>query len=550
MSFASFKMVLLISLWLVLTAVSIQAQDSPESVTKIIQDRIEKITSSGELKIGSANITSVSIIPKLYKRHDFHLLWTNPKNVNDLIGAIETIDEDGLDQDDYDLSELLRLRTQIQAGDYNDPNLLADFDLLLTDSLILLGYHLFFGKVDPEKLDPNWNLAREIDAGDPIDAIDEALSAASVDDLIIRLRPEHIAYSNLKYALQRYRIIQDRGGWEPIPAGPTLKKGLTDERVALLRKRLYANRDLSHSKGDTDSWVFEDTVEEAVIIFQARHRLTADGAVGAKTLEAMNVPIENRIDQIRVNLERARWILHAIGKKQIIVDIAGYNLLYYEKNETIWQSRVQVGKPFRKTPVFKSAIQYIEFNPTWTIPPTILKKDILPKVRRNPQYLKDRNIKVLTHKGKIVDPNSIDWSKYPRQRFPYILRQQPGPNNALGRMKFIFPNKHFVYLHDTPSKSLFERTDRAFSSGCIRVQKPLELAVILLNDPIAWSQKKIMDVMETKQTRRVNLPQPLPVLLFYWTVAIDSAGTIQFKKDVYNRDVPILKGLNDKFKLP
>jgi murein L,D-transpeptidase YcbB/YkuD len=278
--------------------------------------------------------------------------------------------------------------------------------------------------------------------------------------------------------------------------------------------------------------------------------LTADGAVGAKTLEAMNVPIENRIDQIRVNLERARWILHAIGKKQIIVDIAGYNLLYYEKNETIWQSRVQVGKPFRKTPVFKSAIQYIEFNPTWTIPPTILKKDILPKVRRNPQYLKDRNIKVLTHKGKIVDPNSIDWSKYPRQRFPYILRQQPGPNNALGRMKFIFPNKHFVYLHDTPSKSLFERTDRAFSSGCIRVQKPLELAVILLNDPIAWSQKKIMDVMETKQTRRVNLPQPLPVLLFYWTVAIDSAGTIQFKKDVYNRDVPILKGLNDKFKLP
>ena len=543
-------MFLIISLCLALSAAGIQAQDNPESVTEIIRDRIESIAATGEMKIGSATVTSVNIIPVLYKRHDFHLLWTNPKNIDDLMGAIETIDEDGLDLDDYDLSELLRLRVQIQADDGKDPNLLADFDLLLTDSLILLGYHLIFGKVNPEKLDPNWNLARDFDAGNPVDRFDKALNTASVDDLINSLRPEHISYESLKYALKRYRIIQSRGGWKPIPAGPTLKKGMTDERVALLRKRLYANRDLSYSKGDTESWNFDDNVEKALIKFQTRHRLTADGAAGAKTLETMNVPVESRIDQIKVNLERARWILHAIGKKQIIVDIAGYDVHFYEKNKSTWQSRVQVGKPFRETPVFKSTIQYIEFNPTWTIPPTILRKDILPKVRRNPQYLKDRNIQVLTHQGKIVDPNSIDWSKYPRQRFPYMLRQAPGPNNALGRMKFIFPNKHFVYLHDTPSKSLFDRTDRAFSSGCIRVEKPLELAGILLNDPVAWSRRKIMDVLETKQTRRVNLPEPIPVLLFYWTVAIDSAGTIYFKKDIYNRDVPILKGLNDKFKLP
>ena len=532
---------------MVLSTIGANAQANPDTAADIIQARIEKMKSSGQLKIGAGIVSSVSIVPEIYKRNDYRLLWTNPKNVDDLISAIETIDEDGLDPEDYDSFELLHLRRQIQAEDKNDPNTLVDFDLLLTDSLILLGYHLLFGRVDPEKLDPNWNLTREFDDGNPAEVIDTALDTETVDKLINRLRPQHIAYSNLKYALKRYRIIQSRGGWEPIPAGPTLKKGMTDKRVPMMRKRLYANRDLSYSKGDLESWDFDDNVEDALKKFQARHRLTPDGAAGAKTLEAMNVPVEDRIDQIKVNLERARWILHAIGKEQVIVDIAGYNVLYYKKNKAVWQSRVQVGKPFRKTPVFKSKIEYIEFNPTWTIPPTILRKDILPKVRRNPQYLKDRNIQVLTHQGKIVDPNSIDWSKYPRQRFPYMLRQAPGPNNALGRLKIIFPNKHFVYLHDTPSKSLFDRKDRAFSSGCIRVEKPVELAEILLNDPEAWNRDKIMGVLETKQTRRVNLPEQIPVLLFYWTVALDSTGTIYFKKDIYNRDAPILKGLNKKF---
>jgi murein L,D-transpeptidase YcbB/YkuD len=207
-----------------------------------------------------------------------------------------------------------------------------------------------------------------------------------------------------------------------------------------------------------------------------------------------------------------------------------------------------VGKPYRSTPVFKANMKYLVFNPTWTVPPTILNKDILPAIRKNPNYLKERNIKVIDHKGKTIDQNTIDWSKYPKRRFPYLLRQEPGPKNALGLVKFMFPNKHLVYLHDTPSKSLFNRTDRAFSSGCIRVEEPFELAQRLLNDPARWNLDDINEVIKTKKTRTVHLPEPVPVILLYWTVAIDDKGIIYFKNDIYQRDGAILRGLNDEFK--
>ena len=229
-----------------------------------------------------------------------------------------------------------------------------------------------------------------------------------------------------------------------------------------------------------------------------------------------------------------------------MVDIAGFRAYNVEGITPTWTSKVQVGKPFRKTPVFKSKIKYIVFNPTWTVPPTILQKDILPKIKKDPDYLAKMKISVIDRKGKTVDPNSVDWSQYTKN-VPYTLRQEPGPHNALGRIKFIFPNKHFIYLHDTPSRSLFGRQDRAFSSGCIRVEKNIELAEILLNDPEKWNRERIQELIDTNKTQRVNLPKPKPVMLLYVTIWFDENNNLIFKKDVYDRDQQVLDGLNEEF---
>lgn len=215
--------------------------------------------------------------------------------------------------------------------------------------------------------------------------------------------------------------------------------------------------------------------------------------------------------------------------------------------EIIWSTRAQVGKPYRKTPVFRDRIRYLEVNPTWTVPPTILRNDILPKVAANPVYLQQKDMQVLTHDGRPVDPTTVDWSQYPQKPFPYLLRQNPGPGNALGRIKFMFPNKYAVYLHDTPSRGLFERDQRAFSSGCIRIEHPFQLAEMLLDDP-KWTQASIEDVVASKRTTRINMADPLTVILMYWTVNNAPDGRAVFKRDIYDRDAAVLAGLNKPFR--
>jgi murein L,D-transpeptidase YcbB/YkuD len=299
---------------------------------------------------------------------------------------------------------------------------------------------------------------------------------------------------------------------------------------------------------DTDSDSYDEILEKAVIRFQYKHRLEADGVVGKNTYTALNIPVKKKIDQIRVNLERARWVFHKLPPDFIAVDIAGFQAYDYRGDTITWSSKVQVGKPFRKTPVFKSKIKYIVFNPTWTVPPTILQNDILPKIKKNPDYLSKMKISVIDRKGRTVDPNSVNWSKYSKN-VPYTLRQEPGPHNALGRIKFIFPNKYFIYLHDTPRRSLYGRKDRAFSSGCIRVEKNIELAEILLNDPAKWNRESIQELIDTNKTQRVNLPKPKPVMLLYVTIWFDENDKLIFKKDVYERDGTVLEGLNEEFSI-
>jgi len=408
-----------------------------------------------------------------------------------------------------------------------------------------MGYHLNYGKVDPVNLDPNWNMSAQMNHRDAATLIQEAIDSGSFYEFLSDLKPRDEFYNQLKVVLAQYQNIKNEGGWQPIPAGPALKKGMKDDRVKLLRNRLLATGDLAGT-ASMISAIFDDDLEKAVRHFQKRYGLEPDGIAGKNTLEAMNIPVEMRIDQIRVNLERIRWVLHEDLDTFVFVNIPGFKVYYVQNEKLEWTSRAQVGKLFRQTPVFKADMTYLEFNPTWTIPPTILAKDILPAVRKDPDYLQKRDIRVIDSNGKVVNPKSINWSKYTGENFPYQLRQDPGPNNALGQVKFMFPNKHMVYLHDTPNKNLFDRESRAFSSGCVRIENPFEFAQLLLGKE--WNANRIDKIIESKKTAAVKLENPVPVILFYLTALPEFDGRFHFRNDVYSRDEAVLEDLNAAFK--
>ena len=519
--------------------------DQTEEIQKNIRAAIEQMIQAKKLKIGDAWIAATAILPEFYERRHFKPAWTTTDKINDLMRAIDEIELDGLIPDDYHRRQLRHLSEEIEAQSPPEPQLLAYRDLLLTDALVQLGYHLNYGKVDPIRLDPNWNMSVPMNRKEPATLIQEAIDSGSFYEFISDLKPRDEFYNQLKAILAQYQRIKNEGGWQPIPNGPTLKKGMADDRIKLTRKRLLTTGDLAGT-ASIESAIFDDELEQAVRNFQQRYGLEPDGVAGKNTLEAMNVPVEMRIDQIRVNLERIRWVLHEDLDTFVFVNIPGFKV-YYVRNEKLeWTSRAQVGKLYRQTPVFKADMTYLEFNPTWTVPPTILAKDILPAVRKDPGYLKKRNIRVIDGKGKVVNSKSINWSKYTGKNFPYQLRQDPGPSNALGLVKFMFPNKHLVYLHDTPSKNLFEREARAFSSGCVRIEDPFEFAQLLLGEE--WDAKRIDGIIESKKTTTVKLAKPVPVILFYLTALPAFDGGFHFRNDVYSRDEAVLEDLNAAFK--
>ena len=526
-------------------AAAASAIADPAAVANAIHERVELVRAGKPLTIGGDPLVSRLILPRFYETRCFQAAW-GPQALDQLQRAIEEAYDEGLNPDDYHRRGLSEMIPALRSGAAGS-ELAAEADILATDAVIRLAYHLFFGKVDPEALDPDWNAARLIDGKDPVALMESAIAAGEVGSALAALPPQQPLYQQLKAALARYRAIAANGGWPRVLDGPTLKPGVRDERVPVLRLRLAVTGDLG-SQAATDSPEFDHEVEAAVRRFQGRHNLGVDGAVGKSTLEALQVPAERRVDQIRVNLERARWMLYDTPPSFVLVDIAGFDITVFRDGGPVWQSRVQVGRPYRRTPIFRAAISYLVLNPTWTVPPGILKNDILPAVRKNPAYLASKNLRVIDYQGREVDPATVDWSRTTVNSFPYILRQDPSPGNSLGLIKFMFPNEHDVYLHDTPSKELFARDERAFSSGCIRVERPFELAELLLADPEDWSREKIKAAVDSKETRTVRLKTPVPVLIYYWTAQGMPDGGIQYQKDIYGRDDAVLKALDGEFK--
>ncbi len=518
------------------------------TAAQAIRIQVEALRTSGELVGGGAEVAAAEVLADLYEQRAFAPAWPTAERADAVLEALEASREDGLDPLDYHLPLLQALRADLrdEGGAKATPMGRARYDVLLTDAVARLVYHLEFGKVDPVALDPNWNLDRTIDALDPPAILARIAAADSVAAEIRSHRPGHPFYGRGLAALAAHEAMQRAGGWERVAPGPALQRGDAGARVGALRRRLAATGDLAPALAAEEQG-FDGALERALAAFQARHYLDADGVAGETTIAALNVPVEARVDQLRVNLERARWVLRDLPDEFVLVDIAGFELTLVRGGKEVWHTRVQVGRPYRKTPVFRDEIRYLDFNPTWTIPPGILRRDTLPAVQRDPSYLAERNIRVIDADGAELDPHAVDWTRYTGRTLPYRLVQDPGPNNALGRVKFMFPNPHLVFLHDTPSRSLFERSNRAFSSGCIRVERPFELAELLLDDEARWNAEAIRRIVAARKTRTVFLPKRVAVILLYWTVELPADGSVRFKRDLYQRDAAVLAGLAAEF---
>jgi murein L,D-transpeptidase YcbB/YkuD len=291
--------------------------------------------------------------------------------------------------------------------------------------------------------------------------------------------------------------------------------------------------------GENTHDVFDQKLEEAVQRFQKRHGLKTDGTVGRSTMETMNIPVEKRIRQIALNMDRMRWLPDDLGDRYVFVNIADFHLEVVEDGREVMTMKIIVGKRDWRSCVLSAKMSYLELNPYWKVPDSIATKEILPKIKKNPEYLARRNIKMLRNwndQGEGIDPKTVDWSRIGTNKFPYRLRQEPGPGNALGRIKFIFPNECEIYLHDTPTRHLFGRQRRDFSHGCIRIEKPIELATYLLRDKPTWTSKKILAEIRKGKRQVVMLSNLFDVHIFYGTAWLDRGGTLQFRNDIYHID--------------
>jgi murein L,D-transpeptidase YcbB/YkuD len=500
-----------------------------------LPERLESLASGAVATVRGEDLISVMALPRVYDATGGHLLWDDPGRRADLLDAIRGVAADGLVPDDYHLAALEALGAE-------DP-LDTDDDLLATDAFVMLISHLALGKVDAVRLEPNWSLplstARQRTA---FDAIVAALGSGRIREAANEARPHHYLYERGRAALARYRALAAAGGWETLPAGPRLEPDARDPRVPLLRRRLALDGDLPSADGDDR---YDAAVAAGVRAFQKRQGLAPDGVLGDGTRLAFNVPVGARIDTLRLNLERGRWVLNDIGEGDlVVVDIAGFGVRYVRDRRVIWRGRAIVGRTYRQTPVFRAEISRVVLNPTWTVPPSILAKDVLPAMQRGEDALGHKHLDLYDRDGRPVDSTTIDWSATAPRRFPYVLRQAAGESNALGRVKIDFDNPYAVYLHDTPARELFARDDRAFSSGCIRIDRPVEFAALVLQDPVAWNAATLQGVIDSGVTRTIPLARRVPILVMYWTAEANDDGFVTFRRDLYGRDARLLRQLD------
>ncbi len=500
-----------------------------------------------DVPIGNGTLPGQEAVKGFYERRFFQPAWVREDGSvphgRALLDAIRDGRAHGMEPNDYPLAALEGMLEDAESGDATTLMLL-DLELLLTGTYLLYGSHSLSGRLNPDDIDPDWRIRRRV--GDLMASLESAVASGEIADNLQALLPQSDRYQGLRNALAHYRAIDEAGGFIEVDAGPTLRPGDRAERVAALRGRLQQSNDLPGDlEPPDDPTLYDERLAQGVRAFQRRHGLDVDAVVGPRTREALNVSAEDRVRQMLVNMERWRWLPEDLGERYILVNIAGFSMEVVREGEVVTTQRVIVGRDYRQTPVFAGRMTYLVLNPSWEVPNSIATRDILPQVRNDPAYLERMGFQVLQGWGaaqREIDAQSVDWQTVSARGFPYRFRQRPGPLNALGQVKFMFPNQYAVYLHDTPARDLFDRTERAFSSGCIRVERPMELTRLVLDDA-RWDNAAISRVLDERRERTVTLARPWSVYLQYMTAWVDDDGVVNLRRDLYDRDTRVANAL-------
>ncbi|HKN68256.1 MAG TPA: L,D-transpeptidase family protein [Gemmatimonadaceae bacterium] len=475
-------------------------------------------------------------------------LWVRDSELlpraQELVTVLSAADSLGLAPNDYAIGDVRRKIEAASKGTSTRAAALAAAELQLTASLVALLDDLLTGRVDPRSVERGWHIAtnRSVAAERILSAVAALRGGKALDAVLNELRPDYGVYSPLVQGLARYRTIAGKGGWPRVPETQVLRVGDSAAAIGALRTRLASEGYLPSANGSN---LFDIEVAESIAAFQRRHGLTLDSVLGPQTRKALNVPVESRIDQIDANLERLRWLPASLGSRFVVVNIPAFSLYGYVDGDRVLTMRVVVGDELvsRRTPIFADTMEYVEFGPYWNVPRSIAVNEILPKVRRDRGYLARNGFQMLRGWGDnapAVDPSTLSDAALFSTR--YRLRQLPGPNNALGRVKFMFPNDYNIYLHDTPSKLLFDEADRAHSHGCVRVADPPALAEFVLHDRADWPADRTRTALAAGRRVQVKVRPAIPVYLVYLT-AFMRDGEVAFRDDIYNRDDSLIRAL-------
>jgi murein L,D-transpeptidase YcbB/YkuD len=535
---AGYRLILIALLVQISSPVSAQATAPPRSpLASAIEELFARDMRSLPLPVRQEQ----AALQAYYLTRNGQPLWRTPVRMREFVEALKHADRDGLNSADYPTEHLERLSG---IAGFGGPRSIAQVELYFSAILLRFARDLKVGRFLPTKIDPKlyWQEKRI----DPLRALMLFARARDTGTFISQWQPGIADYANLKALLAAYRRIEAAGGWPAVPHVDAIRPGEQSPVVATIHARLERTDEEIRGRRDPASPLYDDVLVTAVKRFQSQHGLEPDGVIGKRTIFAMNIPVSDRIHQIVVTMERWRWMPEDLGQSYIRVNIAGYELRRVRNGRLEERMRVVVGKPYHQTPVFSDEIEYLELNPYWNVPHSIAINEELPKLKANPAARAARDFEAVID-GRGVSLTSIDWTAMSRSNFPVRLRQKPGPHNALGRVKFMFPNRFNVYLHDTPSRSLFSRAQRAFSHGCIRLARPIDLAEQLVADVPGWDRQRIDRVLEGRERTVVRLSANLPVHLTYATVWIDGEGDVQFRPDIYQRDAKLEQALAGRY---
>lgn len=494
----------------------------------------------------------------VYAPRDYTLVWFDGEKVHPkadhLIAAVSRAEDQGLEAESYDAALLAAKIGEIRSGNLRDPEQLALFDTAMSIAFLRYVSDLHIGRVNPENL--HIGLDIEDKKYDLAAVLEQALNQGEIESLIANVQPSFPVYKRIKGILPKYRALAADESLRPLPlVEPAVKPGDAYAGTADLARLLAAVGDIAASEvpvagAATAAPTYAGPLVDGVKRFQERHGLAADGVIGPATFRALNTPMSHRLRSIEMALERLRWLPYIGEEDFIIVNVPAFQLWAINRGELgtfAAHMNVIVGKSIDKaqTPIFSDRIKYIDFSPYWNVPFSITSKELLPKIRRDPGYLDAHEMEIVKQFGNDepalpATAENIDALASGHTN----LRQRPGPKNALGMVKFIFPNAHNVYLHSTPAQQLFSKTRRDFSHGCIRIEKPTDLAEWLLRSDPEWNREAIEAAMDGSHPRRVFLENPVPVYIFYASVMVGADGTAFFYPDIYKQDELLERALD------